>query len=87
MEEVNEFIKNLAIAYDKEDLEEELRCINAVITAEEFRHYFSNKKESTESSPSGRHIGHYKAMLSDDNLVDLIVPMLNIGLLTGVALD
>ena len=87
MEEVNDFINNLAIAYDKEALKEETRRINAVVTAEEFRFYFGNMKESTKLSPLGRHIDHYKAMLDNDNLVDLIVAMLNIGLSTGVALD
>ena len=47
MEEANDFINNLAIAYDKEALKEESCRINSVITAEEFRRYFGNKKEST----------------------------------------
>ena len=36
MEEVNDFIKNLAISYNEEALAEESCCINAVITAKEF---------------------------------------------------
>ena len=87
IKEVNEFIENLAIAYDKVALEKEQKTINAVITVGEFRQYFKNKNESTESSPSGRHIGHYKAILGDDDLVDLVVAMLNIGFSTGVALE
>ena len=53
------------------------------MNAGEFRHYFKTKKESTESSPSGRHIGHYKAILGNDELVEMVVAMLNIGLATG----
>ena len=56
------------------------------MTAGEFRHYFKTKKESTKSSPSGRHIGHYKAILGNDDLVEMVVAMLNIGLATGIAL-
>ena len=56
------------------------------MTASEFRHYLKKKKERTESSPSGRHIGHYKAILGSDDLVEMVVAMLNIGLATSIAL-
>ena len=87
MDKVNEFVNNLARVYDEEALAKESNLINAHITAEEFRHCLKNKKESTESSPSGRHIGHYKPMLGDDNLVNLIVAMINIGFSSGVVLE
>ena len=71
--EVNEFIANMKVAFDPVSLEEERAKINEDITPESFRHYFRHKSESTESSPSGRHIGHYKAILQNDDLVDLQV--------------
>ena len=87
MEEVNKFIESLKIAFDKEKLGKESNQINAHITEEEFRHYFQHKDECTESSPSGRHVGHYKAILYNKDLVSLVVAMLNIGLCSGIALE
>ena len=87
MDEVNDFVNNLSHVYNEEALAKESNLINAAITVEEFRHYLKNKKESTESLPLGRHIGHYKDMLEDDNLVDLMVAMLNLGFSSGVALE
>lgn len=77
MEEVNKFIAQLKTAHDPEELAEEIAKINGDITAEEFRFYFKKKEESTESLPSGRHVGHYKAILHHDSLVDLHVAILN----------
>jgi hypothetical protein len=37
--------------------------ISLEITLEDFQHYFRHKHERTASSPSGRHMGHYKVML------------------------
>lgn len=87
IEEVNLFVSNMERAYDPEELAEEVERINKEVTVEEFKSYFKRKDESTESSPSGRHIGHYKAAMANDDLVDVIVSMLNIGLITGQALD
>ena len=85
--EVNDFIGHLKKAFNEEKLREETKKINVPVTTAEFRFYFSKKKESTESSPSGRHIGHYKAILDNDDIVDLLVAMINIGIMTGHALN
>ena len=85
--EVNKFIRNLRRNFNEETLKEEMEKINAPVTAAEFRYYFSKKKESTESSPSGRHIGHYKAVLQRDDMVEMLVAMINIGIASGHALE
>ena len=77
----------MKIAHDPAALAEETAKLNNDISPSEFKHYFRHKNESTESLPSGRHIGHYKAALHDNDIVDLHVAMLNIGLRTGHALD
>ena len=61
--EVNEFIANMRIAHNLTALKEEMDKINADVIAAEYRHYFKHKDESVELSPSGRHMGHYKAIL------------------------
>ena len=43
--------------------------ISLKITPQDFIHIFSKWKEKTSSSPSGRHIGHYRAILTDPELV------------------
>ena len=49
----------------------------------DFRRLFTKWKESTSSSPSGRHIGHYKAILGNDDLVDFHCGMLELPLQFG----
>ena len=39
---------------------------------------FSKWKETTSTSPSGRHLGHYKALIQDKNLLNCFTKFLNI---------
>ena len=87
MDKINQWVEHLQRAYNEEELQSEVDQINRLILEEEFRTHFKNKDESAESSPLGRHVGHYKAILDYDDLVSLITAMLNIGLTSGVALD
>jgi hypothetical protein len=43
---------------------------SSVITAQDFQDSYKLAKEATSSSPSGRHIGHYKAVVADPVLND-----------------
>jgi hypothetical protein len=38
--------------------------ISALLTSGDFKSFFANWKEGTSTSPSGKHLGHYKALLS-----------------------
>jgi hypothetical protein len=58
---------------------------SSVITAQEFYDSYKVAKESTSSSPSGRHIGHYKAILNDLVLVSLHASMMSIPFQVGLA--
>jgi hypothetical protein len=42
-------------------------------------------EESTSTSPSGRHLGHYKAAILDEDITHLHVDMLNIPIQIGFA--
>ena len=84
---VNNWIRNLKRAYDEEELREEAAKIGAPIKPENFQKFFKDKKESTESSPSKRHMGHYKTAAYDTDITQLHTTMLNIGLLTGISLE
>ena len=87
LKEVNQWVAQLRRAYDEKEIGQEADAINDLVVDEKYIKYFRNKDESTKSSPSRRHIGHYKKILADEDLVQLMVAMLNIGLQSGVALD
>jgi len=58
-----------------------------VISEEEFIQSYRLSQEGTSSSPSGRHIGHYKAALKDPKLVSLHTNMMSIPFQVGFAPD
>jgi hypothetical protein len=53
------------------------------ITREKFQALYKNLHEKTSSSPSGRHVGHYKAIATFDDLSDLWAEMMQIPHLAG----
>jgi hypothetical protein len=59
----------------------------AVITDAEFISTYKATSEATSSSPSGRHVGHYKAILNDPTLVSLHASMMSIPFQVGFAPD
>ena len=48
---------------------------------------FKRWRESTTTSPSGRHLGHYKALISDPILIESLTKFLHIALNTGIAMS
>ena len=54
----------------------------------EFLDYYRKVKESTSSSPSGRHYGHYKALLEGDiSILEVIFDIMSFCLSQGLILD
>jgi hypothetical protein len=51
---------------------------NPSITPQDFKESYKVSKENTSSSPSGRHIGHYKAVVDDLVLADIHATMMSI---------
>jgi hypothetical protein len=56
------------------------------VTTEDFHSFWNTAKESTSSSKSGRHFGHYKAACSDPLLVSLHVRNINLASTRGMPL-
>jgi hypothetical protein len=54
------------------------KLFSATITKEEFSYLYKILPEATSSSPSGRHLGHYKVASSDEYLADLHSTMMSI---------
>lgn len=57
--------------------------INPTISSAAFRKTFQNLKESKASSPSGRHVGHYKAAAEDEELTQLHCDMMSLPFAHG----
>jgi hypothetical protein len=55
----------------------------AGVTEHSFHSLYKSLNKKTSSSPSGRHLGHYKAILQDENLVATLTKMMTIPHLTG----
>jgi len=58
---------------------------DAMVSSDDFRSTYRVAHESTSSSPSGRHIGHYKAVLKDPSLVCMHSQMMSIPFQAGFA--
>lgn len=63
------------------------RCIPITLTDDDFTAYCSKAKESTSSSASDLHFGHYKAALLSPLLIRFHAMELQLALQTGVYLD
>lgn len=59
----------------------------SMVQPQEFVGTYTASKETTSSSTSGRHIGHYKATLKDPMLVELHFTMMSIPFLVGIVPD
>jgi hypothetical protein len=57
------------------------------ITVEQFAGAMKHTRESTSSSPSGRHYGHYRTLLRDQDLLACITALANICFQWGVTLQ
>ena len=57
------------------------------ITIDEFKQGLKSVAEKTSSSPSGRHLGHYKASLKDDILCPFYSTVTSIPFELGFTLD
>ena len=71
---------------DKRKLHKKVKDIGAAISMEDFIRFLKKKWESTKSSPSGCHMGHYKVFVMDEEVSSLLTAMINIGLQCGVSL-
>jgi hypothetical protein len=76
--ETSRVMDTLARPYPKADLP------SAIITEDDFISSCKAAKESTSSSPSGRHIGHYKAIVNDPTLVSMHASMMSIPFQVGI---
>ena len=60
--------------------------ISQVITADDIVKGFKSWKETTTTSPSGRHLGHYKALIQDAMLLECFRKFINIAISRGISI-
>ena len=77
------FLASFAIPENLKDI----RDIKSTITDEDFKYGITGWQESTSTSPSGRHLGHYKSIVQDADLLRVQVMLMNIAIKNGIALD
>ncbi len=61
--------------------------INIDISKDDIIKGFTSWKETTTTFPSGRHLGHYKVLVSDPILLDCLSKFLNIAISRGIAVN
>jgi hypothetical protein len=81
MAETRRILKTMATAYPA------VQGGTGELTREEFISAYKVSKESTSSSPSGHHIGHYKAVVQDPTLAQLHSQMMSFPFIHGFSPD
>ena len=61
--------------------------ISTTVSEADVAQGFKKWREATTTSPSGRHLGHYKALITDPMLLSCLTKFLHIALNTGIALN
>ena len=79
---LKEFLASFAIPKEVQDAPE----IPTSISPEDVLCGFKAWKETTSTSPSGRHMGHYKALIQNPVLLQCFVQFMNIAISRGIAI-
>ena len=61
----------------------EIPTINPIISTQDLKDIFANTKEMTSSSPTGTHIGLWKAALQIDDIADILAASTTLPFLYG----
>jgi len=80
--EVADFIRKMA---RPDDIQADLTRISEDISTDDVYYGFRKWRETTSTSPSGRHLGHYKSWIQDDELLEMLTNMLRIVAKFGFA--
>ena len=80
---LREFLTSFAIP----DSVKDTKAIPLDITADDVKYGFSKWKESTSTSPSGRHLGHYKAIVKDPALLSCLTKFLHTTVTHGMTIS
>ena len=82
----DELLREFLSSFAKPESINNMDPISTLITTEDVKYGFGKWKESTSTSPSGRHLGHYKAIIQDETLLTNLTKFLQIIVERGVTL-
>jgi hypothetical protein len=80
---LREFLASFAIPQNVKEAE----ALKTEISEADFAYGIKNWSEKTSTSPSGRHLGHYKSLIQDPILLECQTTMMNIAIYHGIALE
>jgi hypothetical protein len=63
------------------------KFISASISEDDVKRGFGRWREATSTSPSGRHLGHYRAIVQDDTLLLCLTKFIDLVVQRGIALS
>jgi hypothetical protein len=79
---LKEFLASFAIPNSVQEADP----IPTNITSEDIKKGITCWKETTTTSPSGRHLGHYKAIVQDPMLLDSLAKFMDIAITRGISI-
>lgn len=82
----DDILKEFLASFSIPDAVRATAPINTTLSESDVMRGFNGWRESTSTSPSGRHLGHYKALIQDPDLLTCFTQFLNIALFHGIAL-
>ena len=80
---LKEFLASFAIPHTVQEVDP----IPITISSDDFKKGILQWKESTTTSPSGRHLGHYKAIVQDVMLLESISTFMDIAITRGISIS
>ena len=82
----NEILKAFLASFATPDIVKQTGEIPTEITAEDVQYGFKHWRETTTTSPSGRHLGHYRSLIQHPVLLECFVKFMNIAIQSGIAI-
>ena len=85
--EDNPLLREFLLSFSIPDQIKKVKPIKTTLTTEDVRYGIGKWKEKTSTSPSGRHLGHYKAIIQEETLLTCMTQFLNATIQKGLTLD
>jgi hypothetical protein len=84
--ENQELLYEFLLSFKTPQSVKESQSISTSVEEEDVKRGFGKWREATSTSPSGRHLGHYRAIIQDDILLRCLTKFLDIAVQRGISL-
>ena len=82
-----ELLREFLTSFSTPQSVRESHPISTSIEAADVKRGFGRWREQTSTSPSGRHLGHYRAVIQDDTLLRCLTKFLDIAVQRGISIS